>query len=409
MTDSENFFQGQQPAAILKHAVLREYFNVFAGMVGKGYRGHPLWLIDGYAGPGRYDAADGLDPVNGSPLIAVALARDWRNRAEARDIRCAFIERDPRHATALIANIQPFVDAGIRATVLQGEAKDRLPQAWNMVGQDPVVTFLDPFGVAMPRELVTGMLLARQSPPSEVLLNINVEAVSRLGGLLQRAEDGSVQIKPNCFEKGVERADEFLGGDWWRSEFLDARLADGSAARAAERVVAAYCAQVSQATGASSMSVPIRRQPTGPVLFLLTLFFRHEAAGYKFADAAARANRKWREAFRQLSLSETLADEKSMFEGMGTMIREVSAKEALAMEKSSKAAWVAQVVDNLCDLLDTRTSVQIGSQISAILGSTLSLAGESEVKLAWDRLTTDQLVQPRDTGRDLWRQTITRR
>ena len=43
------------------------------------------------------------------------------------------------------------------------------------------------------------------------------------------------------------------------------------------------------------MSIPIRRRPGHPALFHLTLFYRQPIAGYKFADAACRANRKWRD------------------------------------------------------------------------------------------------------------------
>lgn len=52
MAANDSFFQERKPAAVLKHAVLAEYFNVFCAMVGGSFAG-PVWLVDGYAGPGR--------------------------------------------------------------------------------------------------------------------------------------------------------------------------------------------------------------------------------------------------------------------------------------------------------------------------------------------------------------------
>lgn len=113
---------------------------------------------------------------------------------------------------------------------------------------------------ALPRDVFTGRLLDRaRKAPSEVLLNINVEAVGRLGGCLER-RDGEILLKPGL-KKGVERVDRFFGDTSWRHEFYAARADAGAAASAAEAVVAKYCTQVEQATGYRSTSVPIRQAP----------------------------------------------------------------------------------------------------------------------------------------------------
>ncbi|MEJ7634021.1 three-Cys-motif partner protein TcmP [Aeromicrobium sp.] len=287
---------------MLKHAVLREYLTVFTVMLGSTAKG-PLWLLDGYAGPGYYEADSDDEPIPGSPIVALEVARTWRDK---RDLRCVFIEKTPKHATALESNVKPFVESGMTATVLQGDVQDKFAEAWTLVNGGPVLTFLDPFGVGMDRSIMTGNLLDRtRSQPSEVLLNINVEAVSRLGGWLESV-NGIVQPKSdNQSETGVGRVDRFLGGEDWRAEFFNAR-ANGNAAEAAESVVRAYCDRIEKETGFSSISIPVRRRPTHPVLFLLTLFFTSPVAGYKFADAAARATRKWRDVYRQVELEDRL-------------------------------------------------------------------------------------------------------
>ncbi|WP_340387113.1 three-Cys-motif partner protein TcmP [Aeromicrobium sp.] len=304
MVANDQFFQRPKPAAVLKHAVLREYLTVFTAMVGSTANG-PVWLLDGYAGPGYYEAEAGDDPMPGSPVVALEVAQKWGHK---RDLRCVFIEKSPKHALSLEANVRPFVEEGLTAEVLQGQVQDKFANAWSLIDGGPVLTFLDPFGVGMDRSIMTDNLLEQKRPePSEVLLNINVEAVSRLGGWLESV-DGVVCPKSDIHSAaGVERVDRFLGGEEWRTEFFHAR-ANGNAAEAAESVVRAYCARIEEETGFKSISIPVVRRPNNPVLFLLTLFFTSPAAGYKFADAAARATRKWRDVYRQVELEDRLTN-----------------------------------------------------------------------------------------------------
>lgn len=121
MTSNDEFFQRQQPAAVLKHSVLEEYCNVFTSMVGSAFKG-PIWLIDGYAGPGWYQSDDNTARVPGSPIVAARLAQRWRTTGK-RDLRCIFIEANP-------AYLQPARRAnGIRTRQRDsGSAERRSPR-----------------------------------------------------------------------------------------------------------------------------------------------------------------------------------------------------------------------------------------------------------------------------------------
>lgn len=65
-------------------------------MVGGSFAG-PVWLVDGYAGPGTYEADDDGDRVTGSPIVALEIAEKAAQWKSPRDIRCAFIERKPNY------------------------------------------------------------------------------------------------------------------------------------------------------------------------------------------------------------------------------------------------------------------------------------------------------------------------
>ncbi|MGL5824381.1 MAG: three-Cys-motif partner protein TcmP [Nocardioides sp.] len=415
MASSDNFFSGQKPAAVLKHAVFSTYASVFFAMLGSRHSG-PMWLIDGYAGPGRYEADGTGKLVNGSPIVALELASKQREFSPPRDVRCAFIEAKKAHFDALSNNVAPFREAGLHVEMFHGSAADHLGTVWEYVDGNPVLTFIDPFGVsAVSNEQMTDVLLDKdRKTPSEVLVNINVEAISRHGGCLQWSSDREPELKSSVkHEDGIELSDAFFGGEWWRRKFLEARnRADGDANKAAMEVVNEYRDIVRTETGASSLVVPIRRSPTGPMLFQFTLFYRHSAAAYKFADAAATGTAKWREVFRQKDLGEVLAREEeqpSLF-GVDEIIQ-YSDRDATTRETQLKADAVAHIEANVRRMIEPLLpgqGLKVGENIEALLGDYLSLAGQPALIAAWKNLDADGVVRARDKSQtqNLWKASI---
>jgi len=411
MTSNDNFFKGQKPAAVLKHAVFTSYAYPFFSMVGSRHRG-PMWLIDGYAGPGKYEADETGEQINGSPIVALELARKQRGFASPRDIRCAFIEAKKTYFDELKQHVQPFKDDGLYVKVLHGSVAQHLPTVWACVGDNPVLTFIDPFGVsAVSKQQMADTLLAKnRQASSEVLVNINVEAISRHGGCLQWDAIGNPELKPTVkHDEGIELSDTFFGGDWWRRRFLEARDRSGDANSAAMEVVNDYRAIIKAETGASSLVVPIRRSPTGPMLFHFTLFYRHPAAAYKFVDAAAKGAEIWRTVFRQKDLEEALAREAARPSLFGEdHIVEYSEKDAKTREDQLKADAVAHIEDNIRCLiapLGSGTGFQVAANIEALLGTYMSLAGQPALIAAWDNLAKAQVVRARDKSqtKNMWK------
>lgn len=411
MASNENFFKGQKPAAVLKHAVFTSYAHPFFSMVGSRHRG-PMWLIDGYAGPGKY-AADGAGgQVNGSPIKALELARKQRDFTPRRDVRCVFIEARKAYFDELVRNVQPFRDDDLHVELFQGSVAERLSAAWAHVGDSPVLVFIDPFGVsAVSKQQMTGTLLAKgRRAPAEVLVNINIEAISRHGGCLQWGSGRQPELKPSVtHEDGIELSDTFFGGDWWRKRFLEARDRIGDANLAAMEVVDEYRAIIKAETEASSLVVPIRRSPTGPMLFQFTLFYRHPAAAYKFADAAAKGTEIWRDVFRQKDLEEALAREQRQPSLFGEdQVREFNQKDAKAREEQLLSDAVAHIESNIRALvapLVPGQELRVAEHIEAILGKFLSLAGQPALIRAWDNLAAAHVIGARDKSqtKNMWR------
>lgn len=400
MTSHDDFFQEKKPAAVLKHKLLAEYTRVFASMVGSRVRG-PIWVIDGYAGAGAYEGNDGAITAEGSPLVVLRSTGGLRDR----DVRAVFIESDPALAAQLGFNVEPFRQQGRQVEVLCGDVGAHINQAWMLVAGQPVVTFLDPFGVAMNRDTMCRVLLNRGQAehPSEVILNINLEAVRRIGGNLEW-RDGSVTPKAGQ-EAGVLRADDFLGGVWWRELFYESREAKGTAAAAASAVIDEYRRQVKGITGRDSISIAIRRRPNHEPLFLLTLFFSHPVAGYKFADAAARATKKWRSVFLAEDLDEIANSPETLFGH--EMDIDIAKRDFDLQEQRLRAQWIDLICQNIRK--SPEPALSVASDLQAILGTTIGLAGESHIKAAWDLLASRGQVAPRDkSAKDFHRTWIVR-
>jgi three-Cys-motif partner protein len=390
LTAHEDFFTRKQAAAVLKHGIVSRYPTIFASMAGYGQ--HEVVLYDAYAGPGRYE-----DGSPGSPLLALQTAQ--RTKA-FRNVRLVFSEEDMDNHTDLHSVLS--AEAGdIRWEAIPGNVEGLARQVVAEAGTSPMLTFLDPFGVGMSYQVLTKTLLGRPlSARTEVLLNINVESVRRIGGRLN--ENGG---KPGAgAEQTLKRVDNFLGDTWWREEFRDVREngSNRTAAAAAEHVVNEFCRRVRAATGFESFQVPIRRRPGQVPLFILTLFYRHPVAPWKFNGCVSSANADWRqaclaedlEAKLKATVASTLFDDDDAVEAT---FRAEQEKAWQRQEASLEDEWVDEIADNLDGLLMHFGSVDLALHVREVYGETLGLARDKHVIRAWAQLADRQVAIPRNT------------
>lgn len=196
--------------------------------------------------------------------------------------------------------------------------------------------------------------------------------------------------------------DRFLGDDWWRGDFRSVRerSTERTAARAASHVIDEFCRRVKANTGFSSFQVPIRRRPGQVPLFILTLFYRHRVAPWKFNGCASSANADWRKACMVEDLERDLSSiavAQSLFGEDGTeqLMREEREKAWEAQEVKLSDEWVSTIAGNLEGLLARHGSVNLADNVKAVYGDTLGLARDKHVTRAWDRLTEAGLAFPR--------------
>lgn len=426
MTAHDKFFQGKQAAAVLKHGILKRYPTVFTSKTGRKASEGRVVYLDGFAGPGRYEPEEGQsEGPEGSPLLAVRTA----NSVETfrRKLHCVFVERNARHYENLRQTLEREA-ANVEYEVLKGDVNQHLTHVLNAATNRPLLAFLDPFGTGLPYAEMTGQLLRRPSwPATEVLLNFNLQSVWRIGGLLADAEvsNPSVQLDallgddwlpaeepvnkktsenhPQRIEASLARIDSFLGDDWWREVFRDARIQAknkgerAASARAAWQVARTYCERIKNDTGYQSFPVPIRRDPGHEPLFMMILFYRYPGSPFVFNDATSKANEEWR-AFTNDRIrqgSALVGDGGDLF---GEVLPTLIADERIRAENALNERWIQDIAGNMSALIADYGQISIQRQTKAIYGATLGLARTTHLRQAWDQLADQGLVRPRLKG-----------
>ncbi len=395
MVNNNEFFSERKPAAVVKHAVLQHYFSVFASKLGSV--APEVWFIDAFAGPGEYESEDDAPAEPGSPRILCDVAENIKNTR----VRGVFIEPNSQYFDQLRLLVTQSA-TGRQHVVHNGTASTHLLEAVQKTGSSPLLIFLDPFGVGIPLDDLVAALKARPlGAVTEILLNFNVESLWRIGGYLSSADS---KLRSS---KALQQVDAFVGGDWWRSRFIQTRGAEdrGSASAAAQAIAAEYQSLLKARLGFDALHVPVRRSRSGTPIFLLTLFFKSGQAAWVFADAASSSNRRLRSFYKNRSDSELPQDGLLPFE----MLQEISDSQFEAEEKKHETLWVSAIATNIAALLSGTSQIALADHVLKIYGDTLGFAGEKHVRRAWDTLASQGEVLPRDKRlRSLSKAVITR-
>lgn len=292
-TDEQKFFQKRKDAAFVKHEILSGYLKPYAMKV--GVNADHVVFVDGYAGPGVYDAGE-----PGSPEIALEVSESL---ADHRVLRGHFIEQKRAFAEALKSRLSERGATGW--TVHHGTAEESLPAVLAAAGDDPMLLFLDPYGLAVPFKQLVDQVM-RRTAITEVVVNFSLAALKRLSGFLDkdylsRTRPGPVDLFGNRAppEMTPDRAkvatkkrdaiiaslDAFLGDPGWH----DIKRLGRSSWR--QEVRQAWVERLCREARGHwrHWTVPIPEKVDGDPVYDLILFTRHAHGVWLFNDSASRA------------------------------------------------------------------------------------------------------------------------
>jgi three-Cys-motif partner protein len=143
-----------------KHVILKRYLSAWFPILSR-YSGRIIYL-DGFAGPGVYQAGE-----DGSPVIALQTASEHLLRSSFQEIRFFFIEKDKNRAASLtrvLKNRFPTLPQNIKYQIYGAEFAPTFEQILDTIEKEgsqlaPTFAFIDPFGFSgLPMRLIARLL-----------------------------------------------------------------------------------------------------------------------------------------------------------------------------------------------------------------------------------------------------------
>lgn len=282
-TNPERFFEDPKESSRYKVELLRDYARPFFYKLGSRY---PLiWIVDGYAGPGVYEAEGGSAAQMGSPLVTAQVAHQVMDEGHRSELRIVNVERNGELFARLRDNLRGYE---ARVTNLLGSFESRADEILQLVGNDPVLFFIDPFGMEGADLRVIDRLITRKARTvTELLINFSYRGFQRMAGNLTERSRSPAREKAAATK--VTNLDAMLGDGTWRWIWNDDTLTPEE-----------KCAAVAKKYRASLRGReiehvhPVRMRDTfyGPTRYELVFATRSSHGVYLMSDFVARYERE---------------------------------------------------------------------------------------------------------------------
>ncbi len=366
------FFVSKKAAAVLKHEILRQYVVPFVSKVGSNATASRVVYVDGYAGPGRY--ADGTP---GSPALVLQSAAQV---AAFRTLDCYFVERKREDFKRLKVLVDEARANGVSARALPGRVQKQIDYVLERADGVPMLAFLDPFGLGLSFDDLTGKIFGSTRPraaggrnATEVLLNFSANAVRRIGGLLTAAKEHKNMAAT------LAAMDAACGGSWWREEFLDSK----NNSEAVERIAGGFAERVCKTIGSDAWTVAVRNREHHQPVYHLVFFTRSEHGLWLFGEANSLAQEAWRRECIEPPAPDRLFNDVDLFEAEETHRRE---------------QWIREIKNNIERLLAEHGTFTLLDRHTEVMGSAIDEARKMHIRAAVKELYKEGKTSCKGTG-----------
>ncbi len=194
------FFKNVKPWSKRKHRILGKYLPPFTAKVATRIKNREIFCIDGFAGSAKYD-----DEQVGSPLITAEFsdkASGWNNPVHLKIIN---VEYKKKNFVSLQEITKKWVDKG-SVINLNKKFNDAIKEILTIIGDNPALFFIDPFGPTDIHFSCIEPILKRSQPITELIINFDVDGLRRIiDAALSEKTDSTIA------EKQLDHAIEVLG------------------------------------------------------------------------------------------------------------------------------------------------------------------------------------------------------
>lgn len=284
-TDGNLFFEEQSETSRRKIEVYGKYLKPLSYKILSRYQ--RLWIVDAYAGAGAYAPDAEGNRAAGSPLVAAKFARQHNvDRAKAKkEIRLINIESHGERFARLEKTLMGFRPD---VTNLRGRFQDHLDDVLETIGSDPVLFFIDPFGMeGADIRIIERILERRNRTVTELLINFSDRGFCRMAGNLDAKASRPQDLA--AAQTKVKSLDAILGTTFWQGAW---RNPDLSTEEKLEQVAKLYADQLCALGIDHVHGVQMRDVWDGPTAYRLVFATRSAHGVYLMSDIVARFERE---------------------------------------------------------------------------------------------------------------------
>ena len=200
-----------KPQTKTKLNILNNYLSAWAKIFGKQDWCKSIYYIDCFAGRGKYHNDGGLNVIDGSPLIALKIAKIFKEKYNKKLV-CYFAEND----VEVFNELQNFADVfktNVDFECTQGDINNVIDNVLTKIPRgNPVFFFLDPKGINIKRETLEKMLAIPNI--KEFLINYIQKGVERCYAFGKKSDEGlPIDIQKRAVSN-LKRIQDFFGSDW---------------------------------------------------------------------------------------------------------------------------------------------------------------------------------------------------
>lgn len=285
-TSSDFFEDDPHEASKLKIEAYGKYLQPLAYKLLSRFQ--RLYIVDGFAGAGRYEPADHGAGVDGSPLVAARFAKQYNvdHHRRRRDIRLINVEKDRENYARLVRNLAGFGELCVN---LHGSFELQLDDILRRIGRHPALFFLDSFGMqAVDVRVIDRILERRADCVTEFLIHFSDKALNRVAGNLNAQTVR--EIDRQAAESKLRNLDEMIGTPWWRGCFTNPELA--TAEQRCDAAAEIYMAQVRQRGIQCVNELRMRDAYDDPPRYRLIFATRNAHGTYLMSDIGAKHEAK---------------------------------------------------------------------------------------------------------------------
>lgn len=206
-----DFFKEQKEWSERKIKILRNYLEDFCKILGGTRPRHPVYYVDGFAGPGMYE-----DGSLGSPVVAAELALSLWQSPRGYEVRCINVELDHDLYRNLCDHTSDYPSWMVMN--FKGPFQGHIAEILTIIGDDPTLFFLDPIGIKELTWTTLEPIYTREATtdaPTEALMNLNTRHAKRLAGSLGSSRKGA--------EARVARLSAVMGTNRWKTRWTQAK------------------------------------------------------------------------------------------------------------------------------------------------------------------------------------------